>query len=53
MKLRTGMLGLAAAVTLYAGAAFAAIDGNTLADDYLTQGFDFVEVKVRQPGGCP
>lgn len=46
MKLRTRLLCYTAAVALTAGAAFAAIDGNALADDYLAQGYTFVEVKV-------
>lgn len=46
MKLRTGLLGLSTAITLFAGAAFAAIDGSQLADAYLAEGYDFVEVKV-------
>lgn len=46
MTQKTRLLGLATAVTLYAGAAFAAINGNQLADDYLAEGYDFVEVKV-------
>ncbi len=46
MKLRTRLMCYTAAVALTAGAAFAAIDGNALADDYLSQGYTFVEVKV-------
>lgn len=46
MKLRTKLLCYTAAIALSAGAAFAAIDGNQLADDYLAKGYDFVEVKV-------
>lgn len=46
MKLRNRLLCYTAAVALTAGAAFAAIDGNQLADDYLAQGYSFVEVKV-------
>ena len=46
MKLRTKLLCYTAAVTLSAGAAFAAIDGNQLANDYLSQGYTFVEVKI-------
>ena len=44
MKLK--LLGLTTAITLFAGAAFAAIDGNQLADDYLAEGYTYVEVKV-------
>lgn len=46
MKLRTKLLCYTAAIALTTGAAFAAIDGNQLADDYLAQGYTFVEVKV-------
>lgn len=46
MKLRTKLLCYTAAIALSAGAAFAAIDGNALADAYLAKGYDFVEVKV-------
>ncbi|NHB76146.1 PepSY domain-containing protein [Rhodobacter calidifons] len=46
MKLRSRLLCYTAAIALSAGAAFAAIDGNRLADDYLAQGYTFVEVKV-------
>lgn len=46
MKLRTRLLTYTAAIALSAGAAFAAIDGNQLADDYLAKGFSFVEVKI-------
>ncbi|MFN5996112.1 MAG: PepSY domain-containing protein, partial [Paracoccaceae bacterium] len=46
MKLRTRLLSYTAAIALTAGAAFAAIDGNQLADDYLAEGYTFVEVKV-------
>lgn len=46
MKLKSGLLGLSTAITLFAGAAFAAIDGTQLANDYLAKGYDFVEVKV-------
>ncbi len=46
MKLRTKLLCYTAAIALTTGAAFAAIDGNALADDYLAQGYTFVEVKV-------
>jgi hypothetical protein len=46
MKLKSGLLGLSTALTLFAGAAFAAIDGTQLAADYLAEGYDFVEVKV-------
>jgi hypothetical protein len=46
MKLRTRLLSYTAAVMLTPGAAFAAIDGNALADAYLAEGYDFVEVKT-------
>ena len=46
MKLRTRLLCYTAAIALSSGAAFAAIDGNQLADDYLAQGYTYVEVKV-------
>lgn len=46
MKLRTRLLCYTAATLLTTGAAFAAIDGNALADDYLSQGYTFVDVKV-------
>ncbi|WP_170971924.1 PepSY domain-containing protein [Rhodobacter sp. SY28-1] len=46
MKLRTRLLCYAAAIALTSGAAFSAIDGNQLAEDYLAAGYDFVEVKV-------
>lgn len=46
MKLRTRLLSFTAAIVMTTGAAFAAIDGNTLADAYLAEGYDFVEVKV-------
>lgn len=46
MKLRTKLLTYTAALALSAGAAFAAIDGVKLADDYLAQGYTFVEVKI-------
>ena len=42
----TLLLLASAALALTAGAAFAAIDGNKLAEDYLAQGFTFVEVKI-------
>ncbi|MFN3992602.1 MAG: hypothetical protein ACK4IU_06800 [Tabrizicola flagellatus] len=46
MKLRTTLSCYAAAVVLSAGAAFAAVDGNALADRLLAEGYDFVGVKV-------
>ncbi len=46
MTFRTKLLCFTAAIGLSAGAAFAAIDGNQLADDYLAQGYSFVEVKI-------
>ncbi len=46
MKLRNRLLTYTAAIALSAGAAFAAIDGNQLADAYLAKGFSFVEVKI-------
>lgn len=46
MKLRTKLLTYTAALALSAGAAFAAIDGGKLADDYLAEGYSFVEVKI-------
>lgn len=46
MKLKTRLLCYTAAIALTSGAAFAAIDGNQLADDYLASGYSFVEVKV-------
>ena len=46
MKLRAKLLSYTAAVLLTTGAAFAAIDGNALADAYLAEGYSFVEVKV-------
>ena len=46
MKLRTKLLSFTAAIALSAGMAFAAIDGNALADKYLEEGYTYVEVKV-------
>jgi hypothetical protein len=46
MKLRTRLLCYTAAIALTSGAAFAAINGNQLAEEYLAKGYDFVEVKV-------
>lgn len=46
MKLKTRFLCYGAAIMLTTGAAFAAIDGNALADSYLAEGYTFVEVKV-------
>lgn len=46
MKLKTRLLCYSAAIMLTTGAAFAAIDGNALADAYLAEGYSFVEVKV-------
>lgn len=46
MKLRSKLLTYTAVLALSAGAAFAAIDGNKLADDYLAEGYTFVEVKI-------
>lgn len=46
MKLRTKLLTYTAALAMTAGAAFAAIDGVKLADDYLAAGYSFVEVKI-------
>jgi hypothetical protein len=46
MKLRTRLLTYTAAIALSAGAAFAAIDANQLADSYLAEGYSYVEVKV-------
>lgn len=46
MKLRAKLLSYTAAIMLTTGAAFAAIDGNALADAYLADGYTFVEVKV-------
>jgi hypothetical protein len=46
MKLRSKLMMFTAAAALSANMAFAAIDGNALADDYLAEGYDFVEVKV-------
>jgi hypothetical protein len=46
MKLKTRLLTYTAVLALSAGAAFAAIDGNRLAKDYLAEGYTWVEVKV-------
>ncbi len=46
MRLKAKLLCYTAAVLMTAGTAFAAIDGNALADSYLAKGYDFVEVKV-------
>lgn len=46
MKLKAKLLCYTAAIMLTTGAAFAAIDGNALADAYLAKGYTFVEVKV-------
>ncbi|MFN6926184.1 MAG: PepSY domain-containing protein, partial [Tabrizicola sp.] len=46
MKLRTRLMLFTAAAALSANMAFAAIDANALADRYLAEGYDFVEVKV-------
>lgn len=46
MTLTTRMILLSGAAALVTGTAQAAIDGNALADSYLDQGYDFVEVKV-------
>lgn len=46
MKLKARLLTYSAALMLTASAAFAAIDGNALAEAYLAEGYDFVEVKV-------
>jgi hypothetical protein len=46
MKLRTRLLCYTAAIALSTSAVFAAIDGRALADAYLAEGYDFVEVKV-------
>lgn len=46
MKLRSRLMLFTAAVALSANMAFAAIDGQALADAYLAEGYEFVEVKV-------
>jgi phosphopantothenoylcysteine synthetase/decarboxylase len=46
MKLKTRLLTCTAVLALSAGVAFAAIDGNRLAKDYLEEGYTWVEVKV-------
>ena len=46
MKLRARLLSFTAAALLTTGAAFAAIDGDALADAYLADGYTYVEVKV-------
>lgn len=46
MKLKARLLCYSAAIMLTTSAAFAAIDGNALADAYLAEGYTFVEVKV-------
>jgi hypothetical protein len=46
MKLRPRLLTYTAAIALTGAAAFAAIDGMKLADDYLAKGYTFVEVKI-------
>lgn len=46
MRLRTKLMMFTAAVALSANMAFAAIDANALADAYLAEGYNFVEVKV-------
>jgi hypothetical protein len=46
MKLKTRLMLYTAAVALSANMAFAAIDATALADAYLAEGYDFVEVKV-------
>lgn len=48
MKLKTRLLCYTAAAVLSASAAFAAIDGQSLADQYLAEGFSYVEVTVGQ-----
>lgn len=45
MKLRSRLMIFTAAVALSANMAFAAIDAQSLADDYIAQGYSFVEVK--------
>ena len=46
MKLRAKLLGYTTAIALSAGVAFAAVDGNAIADQYLADGYSYVEVKV-------
>lgn len=46
MKLKAKLLCYSAAIMLTTGAAYAAINGNALADAYLAEGYAFVEVKV-------
>jgi hypothetical protein len=46
MKLRARLLTYTAVIALSAGATFAAVDGNAIADQYLADGYSFVEVKV-------
>lgn len=46
MKLKAKLLCYSAAILMTTSVAFAAIDGNALADDYLAQGYTFAEVKV-------
>lgn len=46
MKLRTRLLCYTAAAVLSASAAFAAIDGQSLADAYLADGYEYVAVTV-------
>lgn len=46
MKLKTRLLICTGVLALSAGVAFAAIDGNRLAKDYLEEGYTWVEVKV-------
>ncbi len=45
MKLRTKLMMFTATAALTANMAYAAIDGQALADSYLADGYDFVEVK--------
>jgi hypothetical protein len=45
MKIRTTLLIWTAAAALSASVAYAAIDAQALADSYLAEGYDFVEVK--------
>jgi len=46
MKLRTKLLMFTAATALSVNMAYAAIDGASLADAYIAEGYDYVEVKV-------
>lgn len=46
MKLKSRLMLFTAAAALSANMAFAAIDGQALADAYLAEGYEFVEVKV-------